>query len=185
MTPSIRIAAAAVAIFVAAAGFVLLLSRGDQARHAASQQHSTSEHAPKYWAVGDRWTIVTHQRPAAVGPEEDHGEIAELVYRFEVTEAPTDSNGGWLVRVTLDDAEGFAAEGWDLRYRERKGAMRLSTVAPHGRTAVPADAASIVLGTGFPDVSRYDGAPKARTVVKTDSAAPSGLPPTLPSGPAQ
>lgn len=178
-----------VLVFAAALGGALLLLRTSEPGTPSSGSEASDGPAPQLaaatsdvWKVGDRWTVKVRQDAGAISPDGAKN-IAEVPYRFEVTEAPKTADGTWLVHVDLDGAEGPVANGWNLQYVDEGGTMVLKLVSVGSEPPLEAELASIVLGQQFPYEVRYEAAPKAKTLDADKLLDRSQLPPgVLPSG---
>jgi hypothetical protein len=137
--------------------------------------------------------VTTAQDSAAVSPDADENQVVNLKYTFEVMSGPKGKKHDWLVHATLANGEGFAANGWDLTYRETVQGMKLITAGPSGHKPVDANAASAILGFDFPLEPLITKTPvshsaKRRTApdslppgdAPSVSGAPGGLPPNMP-----
>ena len=174
-----------VIVFVAALGGALLLlqSRGsDSDGRATGSDRGSTGASSTIWQVGDTWTVKVNQDAGAISPGGERN-VAAIPFRFEVAKAPKDAGDSWLVKVSQDGAEGPAAAGWKLQYRERDGKMELYRVAVGSEPALEAELASIVLGLQFPYEVSYAKPPSDKTVNADDLMDKAQLPPSaLPDG---
>jgi hypothetical protein len=146
------------------------------------------------WKVGTAWTVTTTQNSAAVSPDTEENDVVKLRYNFKVVSGPKGPHKAWVVHASLENGEGFAANGWDLTYRETKKGMALFEAGPTGREPVPANAASAILGFDFPLEPLITKTPKSHSAKRRTSPGalppgegpaggdgPGGLPPKMPA----
>ncbi len=171
-------------VFFAALAAALLVLRGDGGSKTGSSGSGGAAAAGDVWKVGDEWVVKVKQDGGAIAPGGAKN-VAEIPFRFAVTDAPTGTDGTWTVQVRQDGAEGPFAEGWRLFYAERDDALVLTKVAMGRQDPLEAELATIVLGSQFPYEVRYTAPPKDRTVTASDLIERSTLPPTtkVPGGP--
>ena len=181
---SIRLLAGVVVFVLALTAALLLLSRGssESLSTVSSRDGGSKAATSEIWKVGDAWTVKVNQDAGAISPGGERN-VAAIPFRFEVAKAPKDASDTWLVKVSQDGAEGPAAAGWKLQYREADGNMHLYRVAVGSEPALEAELASIVLGMQFPYEVSYSKPPTDKTVNADDLMDRAQLPPgDLPDG---
>lgn len=165
----------AITLLVAACG-----GGGGGSKTAGGKQRSS------IWKVGTTWTVTVLLDSAMASPDKT-GSKYDQIYRFKVIKAPGSATGAWVVRATLDGAEGPLKEGFRLYYVAKGSAMVLDGVALGADEPVDPDAAPVIVGQSFPLTTRYDKPPRSHREEPHDSTMstvpPSSKPPPIPNEP--
>jgi hypothetical protein len=181
-TSTARLALVVIVFVAALAGALLMLQSRSSDSGSKGSNGSNSTATSDIWKVGDDWVVKVKQNAGAISPGGETN-VAAIPFHFRVAEAPEGEDGGWLVRVRQDGAEGPFAAGWRLEYVEQDGKMILKRVAVGAEPWLEAEIASIALGVQFPYEPSYSAPPKDSTISAEKLLDRSELPPgALPDG---
>jgi hypothetical protein len=140
----------------------------------------SSTQTSSIWKVGTAWKVTVREDANIASPNSQH-QYYDQVFDFKVGAAPKSASGSWRVDVTLEGAQGPAANGYHLFYVTSGSAFTLKQVSVGQQPPQGAAYAPVLLGQAFPLQKTVTSTPKDAHIKAANGGTGSqGLPPPLP-----